>query len=96
MASRSSDLHRAAATHDRTDHLRTLDPANYKDVQDQDRSQIRLEVTVDLSQSWYVRPDLAQRANLDILASLYLPSCDCSSSEILSPPQTHYSLTCVS
>jgi hypothetical protein len=96
MADRSSDVHRAAATHHRTDHLRTLDLAESEDTQDQDRSPIRLEVTVSLSQSRYVRPDLAQKANVDILALLYLPSCDCSSSEILSPPRTHYSLTCVS
>jgi hypothetical protein len=32
MADRSGDVHRAAATHSRTDHTRTLELASFKDT----------------------------------------------------------------
>lgn len=59
MADRSSDVHRAAATHGRTNHIRTLDLANGKDTQNQDRSCIRFQVAVSLRQSRSVLADLA-------------------------------------
>jgi hypothetical protein len=90
MADRSSDVHCAAATHDRTHHTRTLDLANRKDKQDQDRYRIRFEVAVSLCQSRPVLPALAQIPDIDITASLYLPLCDCSSSKTLSLPRSHY------
>jgi hypothetical protein len=90
MADRSSDVHCAAATHDRTHHTRTLDLANRKDKQDQDRYRIRFEVAVSLCQSRPVLPALAQIPDIDITASLYLPLCDCSSFKTLSLPRSHY------
>jgi hypothetical protein len=74
MADRSSHVHRATATHGRTDDIRTLDLASHQGTQNQYWSPVRLEVPVSLCQYRSMHTDLAQRADVDITASLYSPS----------------------